>query len=195
MDAQEKKPERIARQEREITVPMVSNRDTYLAIAKEALGRALETEATHTQRLPNGSAGTVSVRDPEQASFKQSLIAIVFAGVYLDAFLSVAKRQQRRLRANQPKSGRKRKRSRKSRNRYASALETLGITDPEIVAASDRFKDARDHLVHEQPLTLGPGKPTKVHIAQREAEHAVSFIQIVTGRWVARQLELRTADG
>ena len=176
----------------EMTAPIISNRNTYLAIAEEALAKALEIEAKDSQPMPEQSPGTILVRDPAQASFKQSLIAIVFAGVYLDAFLSVATRHQRRVRIRQARVGSPHRRPRKSRNRYTSALTKLGITDAEILTACDRFKDARDQLVHEQPIKLSQGKSGEILIAQREAEHALSFVRAVTARWVAGQIERHT---
>jgi hypothetical protein len=111
--------------------------------------------------------------DQTQASFRQSLIAIVFAGVYFDALLYIAIRDRfgkgafERLEKQRGEKGDR-------RPRYIIQLEKLEITDSETLADCGRFNTARNDIVHEKAVEIMEAK--KVVIAQTEAEHAISFV-------------------
>src|SRR5689334_9733852 len=68
---------------------ILTNIDVYRAIALEALQRAEESGAAHRRPMPDGHAGSILTPDPTRTSFKQSMIAIVFAGMYLEALLHI----------------------------------------------------------------------------------------------------------
>lgn len=64
---------------------MLSNLNVYLSIAESALQEAHLLETDGRRPKPNGEAGIILTVDPRQQSFKQSLIAIVFSGIYFEA--------------------------------------------------------------------------------------------------------------
>jgi hypothetical protein len=64
---------------------MISNLDVYLAIAEEALAESERLEKLARRPQPDGEPGFIVTYDPERKSFKNSLVAIVFAGMFLEA--------------------------------------------------------------------------------------------------------------
>jgi hypothetical protein len=162
--------------------PVISNLDVYLAIATEALTRSQELDAEQTRPMPDGMPGQIITWDPTRSSFKHSLIAIVFAGVYLDALLYIANRNLQRA-SDARKVSKAGRQSRKGRGRYEVGLAKLGITDPELVEGCKRLNEARDGIVHERALEIGPPfVEEKMHVAQREAEHALTIVRRVADR-------------
>ena len=150
---------------------MMSNAHVYLAIAEGALAESKRLdEATRIPR-PDAQPGFVVTYDPEHTSFKQSLIAIVFAGIYLEALLymvgvgQLGKDEYMKI----------------DRKHYEEKLQALGVTDIETLATCKRFREARNDLAHEkaiEPLTIDG---TAFRTAQREAEIAVSFVRSIVG--------------
>ena len=68
---------------------VLTNLSVYLAIAEEALAETTRlSEAGRTPR-PDGQPGYIISSDPGHKSFKQSLIAIAFAGMYLEALFGL----------------------------------------------------------------------------------------------------------
>ena len=66
-----------------------SNLSVYIAIAEEAaVESARLLEAGRTPK-PDGEPGHIISLDPERRSFKQSLIAVAFAGMYLESLLGL----------------------------------------------------------------------------------------------------------
>jgi hypothetical protein len=70
-----------------VDVPLFSNIEFYEAIAKEALATVHELDAKERHPKPDESSGHVITWDPERRSFKNSLIAIAFASMWLEALL------------------------------------------------------------------------------------------------------------
>jgi hypothetical protein len=95
----------------------------------------------------------------------------VFAGVYLDALLYIVGTQRLG-----PSSYQK-----IERREYEVKLQALKITDPDTLKACKRFREARNDIVHEKAGEPVPGTLRKLHIAQHEAEHALSFVAHVSG--------------
>src|SRR5437870_4473242 len=116
--------------------PIISNLSIYLAIAKEALGESQRIAAS--QRSPRPGGGFIIQYDPDGTSFKQSLIAIAFAGIYLDALLHIE--GGRRL----GKTKYEKLRGKYGRNPvYEEKLAACGITDPQIVEECKAFRESR----------------------------------------------------
>ena len=67
----------------------MSNANVYIVIAEEALAESKQLDEASQRPKPDGQSGFVITYDPERTSFKQSLIAMVFAGIYLDALLYI----------------------------------------------------------------------------------------------------------
>ena len=150
--------------------PMLSNANVYLAIAEEALAESKKLDEASQKPRPDGEPGIVKTLDPERTSFKQSLIAMVFAGIYLDALLYIVgtdilgKDKYKKIEFR----------------RYEKKLRTLGITDTETLTTCKRFREARNDLVHEKAIALHTrvDKAT-FRTAQREAKIGVSFVRSI----------------
>lgn len=158
---------------------LISNLNLFRGMAEEAAARSLESLNAHRTPKPNGEPGFILSPDPERTSMKQALIAIAFAGMYLEALIRIATRQarQRGLRfvskANEEK-------------RYGGKLQAVGIKDDAIVNEANRFNEVRDDLVHEEPYELStePGAVNvlphiKNFVAQDEAQSAIKLISLV----------------
>lgn len=59
----------------------------YKAIADEAHKEMVQLMEAGRRPKPDGSAGWIFTHDPNHTSFKQSLISIVFTGMWLEALL------------------------------------------------------------------------------------------------------------
>ena len=149
---------------------MLSNADVYLTIAEEALETSKRHYEAARRPRPDGQPGCVITHDPDRTSFKQSLIAIAFAGVYLDALLYIV--GVGKLGNDVYKKI--------DRQHYEKKLEALDISDQEILSACKQFREARNDLMHEKAIDPQEiGKPT-FHEAQLEAESGVAFVRRIT---------------
>ena len=149
---------------------MLSNADVYLAIAEEALAESRKLDEAFIRPKPEGQPGTVKTFDPIRTSFKQSLIAMVFAGIYLESLLFIV---------GMEKLG-KDEYMKIDRKIYEKKLQCLGVTDTKTLATCERFRKARNDLVHEKAIELHNGLDgATFYTAQREAEKGVSFVQSI----------------
>ncbi len=149
---------------------MLSNANVYLAIAEEALAESKKLDEASQRPGPDGEPGIVKTLDPERTSFKQSLVAMVFAGIYLEALLymvgidKLGKDEYMKI----------------DRKHYEEKLRVLGVRDTETLKTCKRFREARNDLVHEKAIEPHAGiDGTTFHRAQREAEIGVSFVQSI----------------
>lgn len=154
---------------------VLTNVDTYLKIAREALAGAEAVSRANRRPAPGG--GEIVTYDPERRSFKLSLTAIVFAGVYLEAFLFIE--GTKRLGSSYPE-----------REPYEAKLKALGLFDLDLLAACSRFRQARNDLVHEKAARSS--EPLEFRVAQEEAIHAVAFVEQVMRLVQAPQPEEET---
>jgi hypothetical protein len=149
---------------------VLSNLDVYFSIAKDALAKSKKLEGSQRTPKPDGTRFVIT-HDPDRRSFKHSLIAIVFAGIFLDALLHIE--GKRRL-------GRSKYRKLKyEKMPYAKRLKTIGIDDEKLLMDCERFRQSRNDLVHEKAIEIWPSTKTRQQLrtAQEEAQHAMSFIQ------------------
>jgi len=146
---------------------VISNIDTYFAVAHEALKKSKRYDAQYRKPKPDGSPGHIITFDRGRKSFKNSLIAIVFAGVYLDALLFIVGTQ--RLGRRQYKLIKKAK--------YEERLKRLGCTDKQLLADCERFRRARNEVAHEQAAEPAAATLKELRFAQHEADHALKFIK------------------
>lgn len=71
-------------------MPVVhTNINVYLAVAEEAAADSNRLFEEGRSPRPNGESGYVIAFDPDRRSFKQSFVAIAFAGMYLEALLGL----------------------------------------------------------------------------------------------------------
>ncbi len=148
---------------------MLSNVTVYLAIADTALAEAQRLDAEGRRPKPNGEPGFIITFDPDQQSFKQSLIALVFAGVYLEALMYLVGIQRLG----------KREYLKIDRKKYEEKLLALGICDQELLSAGKRFREARNDLVHEKAVAIQEINASELKKAQHEAEVGVAFVRSV----------------
>lgn len=112
------------------------------------------------------------------------MIAIAFAGMYLDALLGLVGRA-RLSEASYEKI---------ELEKYEKKLRRLGIDDQTILANCTRFREARNDLIHEKALVFEvPGLNEKIHTkdhkegiskketygAQDEAAFGVEFVKSI----------------
>lgn len=158
---------------------IITDLSVYHSIAKDALAQSEQVSVANRRPKPDGSAGFIITFDPEQTSFKKSLIALVFAGIYFEALLWLE--GCRRMGEDKYRAIDKKK--------YEERLPELGISDPQLVASAKRFREARKDLVHEKATV----KPETLYWAQDEARHAVEFVNQITA--VIRGTDGRKSEG
>jgi hypothetical protein len=148
---------------------MTSNLHIYLSLAQNALRTAKRFTTAHRKPRPDGQPGYIITYDPKQKSFKHSLIAIVFAGIYFEALVYI---EGVRLLG-------KSKYKKISNAKYEVKLRALGMDDKSLLENCERFRKSRNDLVHEKADDFKSSK-TKLRFAQVEAQHAIDFILRVT---------------
>ena len=150
---------------------ITSNIDVYWSIADEA-HRAIHTdlEASRSPR-PDGEPGYVIRWDPDRRSFKNAMIAIVFAGMFLDALLYIAL-QRRFGRAEALKV---------DRLPHEERLKILGITDSVVLGRVQEFREARKDLVHEKAVEIADIGGQVMRTAQNSADSAMEVIREIRG--------------
>ena len=149
----------------------VSNVSVYLAIADEAFAEAQRLDDAARSPKPDGSPGSIIAYDPSRGSFKQSLIALTFSGIYLEALLYLKGTQRmgaRWLREMDNES-------------YENKLAELDITEPSFLASAKRLRNARRDVVHEKAVPVAELRPSELRWAQEEAAAAVRFVHAVAG--------------
>lgn len=87
--------------------------------------------------------------DPDRKSFKQSLIAIAFEGIYLKTLLGLIGRAK----LGEPVY------EKIERKTYEVKLRRLGIDDQGVLASCTRFRQARNDLIHEKPVDFKHRNP------------------------------------
>jgi hypothetical protein len=139
----------------------------YNAIAKDSLAESDRIRTAQMRPKPNGEKGYIINYDPESKSFKHSLIAIVFAGIYLEALLYI-KIVKRFGKTAYDKI---------DRSSYEKKLELLGITDLKLLNACKHFRTIRKELVHEKIFHQNESGNC---FAQDEAHKAIDLIDQIT---------------
>jgi hypothetical protein len=147
-----------------------SNLAVYLAIAEEAAAESARIiEASRTPKS-EGQPGFVITFDPERKSFKQSFIAIAFAGMYLEALLGLV---------GNMRLGKDLYKKVDRQTTYEEKLALLGVIDLSIQADCKRFREARNDLMHEKAVALENLGTAEIRRAQVEATFGVKFVKII----------------
>jgi len=150
----------------------VTNIRVYLVIAEEAAAESRRLDDAATVPKPDGQPGVVMAHDPQRRSFRQSFIAIAFAGMYLEALLALVGRE--RL------GDALYKKIDRAHTNYEEKLRLLGVHDAELLADCKRFREARNDLMHEKAIDLDSPDPTEEwRTAQHEASFAVETIRAI----------------
>lgn len=159
-----------------------TNLSVYLAIAEEALVVSKRLLEARRRPKPEGQPGYILSPDPQQKSFKQSLIAIAFAGMYSEVLLSLIGRARWGIGFYDERIDR--------RFIYEEKLKLLGIVDQSDLDSCTRFRETRNELIHEKSLDFGTPSPDKkihnkktrkkkIRVAQDEAAFGVEFVKSI----------------
>jgi hypothetical protein len=145
---------------------LVANLRVFRAIAEDA---AAEVKRLQDGERAAGSGGiTVVQRDPQQRSFKHSLIALAFAGSYLEALLRVVATERLGRECY----------AKLDRQKWENKLKALGVKDEGVIARCERFRKARNEVMHEEPLDLeAQTSRVPLVVAQAECEPAIELVR------------------
>ncbi len=141
-----------------------TNAHIFRAIADGAYKKMLEDMEDSVRPGPDGNR--IIVFDPEQKSFKQAMISIVFTCIWLEAVLH---------RLIVQKCGKERFTKEFDKSLYEQKLNSLDCKDDDLLQNVQRLRKARNHLVHEKAYCQfdDTGKFTgDLWVAQGEAENA-----------------------
>lgn len=159
--------------------PVFTNIATYKAIADAAHAQMIAAiEAGRRPKL-DGSPGWIITLDPEQTSFKQAMISIVFTGMWLEALmhqLIVRGHGEEVFKAYDFRS-------------YEDKLKLLGCEDEGILERAKRFRTTRKDLVHEKAYT----NDAEMRRAQDEAENAHELLTAVHNHFLKKSEEKAVA--
>ena len=150
---------------------IITNIDVYWSIAEEAHGAMRADLAKSMTPKPNGETGFIIRRDSDRRSFKNAMVAIAFAGMYLDALLYITL-HSRFGRADARKV---------DRLPHEERLEKLGVTDSAMLNRVKRFREVRRDLVHEKAVELADIGCQPMHTAQDAADNAISLMRDIRG--------------
>jgi hypothetical protein len=151
----------------------ITNSKIYIAIAEDAISESMKLLEEGISPLANPTVGGVQAVitfDPEQKSFKQSLIAIAFAGMYLESLLTLTctarlgKDLYKKIERNTV---------------YEEKLRMLGIVDAGTLTNCKRFREARNDLIHEKPIDLNTLNRQTFRTGQDEARFGVEFVKSI----------------
>ena len=149
---------------------VLTNLSVYLAIAEEALAESTRLSEVGRTPRPDGQPGYIISWDHERKSFKQSLIAIAFAGMYLEALFGLIAKE------NLGKDLCKKI----DRFSYEEKLGLLlGVYEKSVLASCTRFRKARNDLMHEKALDIETLGPSEIRTAQEEAVFGVEFVKSI----------------
>ena len=134
---------------------------------RSLLKRSEQALREHRRDKPDGQPGSITTFDPNRVSFKESLIALVFSGLYLEALLHIVGCQ---LLGHEEYE-------RIDRTTYEVKLKRLGIMDEQVIKGAERYRTSRNDIVHEKAYDSRYAE--KLQIAQDEARHAIALIHKV----------------
>jgi len=143
-----------------------SNVSIYKDIVNEAFTEMLSLKKESRVPKEDGSGGHIIKYDPDQRSFKHSMIVVAFMGMWLEAFFHHEMIKQH----SKTQFHKHRKDS------YREKLELIGINEPSILNKAKAFQKTRNDLIHEEAF-LDKGV---IKIAQDEAEQAHEIIEYVS---------------
>jgi|SRR5882724_166658 len=146
---------------------MLSNANIYRAIAEEAHASMRATLANVVKPKPDGAPGYILRSEPDRRSFKDAMVTVVFAGIYLEALLFLALTD--RFGRNEA--------LKIDRERYEERLKRLGVTNPDLLVQVAAFRQARKDLVHEKAVAPHELESQTIHIAQDTADSAIALLQ------------------
>lgn len=148
---------------------MFTNASVYKTIADEAYQKMVQSVEAGRRPKPDGSPGWIITYDPNQTSFKQAMISLVFTGMWLEAVMHLLV----------VKSHGKEKFTEYDFKSYEEKLSLLGCADQALLDSVLRFRKARKSLVHEK-AHFDDGE---IRCAQKEAENAHELLVAIYERF------------
>lgn len=148
---------------------LMTNANVYLAIAEEAQAESERLAKLARRPKPDGEPGVIVTYDPDQKSFKTSLITIVFATMYLEAlFYILGTKKFSSVKYNKEHD----------RKCLEDKLPLFDLKDDDLRIATKRLRERRKDLIHEKAdLTVNV-----FYAAQDEAKHAIVLVKTITER-------------
>ena len=119
---------------------ILTNVSIYRSIADTAYRAMAEDMGDNVRHRPDGGPSVIKVFDPEQTSFKQAMISVVFTCIWLEAtlhLLVVAKHGRSCF-------------EKIDRHTYEGKLQLLNCRDAEVLNKVERLRKARKDLIHEK---------------------------------------------
>ena len=143
-----------------------TNVRVFYKIAQEAYVMMSEDINSRRRKKPGNEPGYIITYDPNQTSFKNAFIVIVFSGVFLESILHLLIVKQKGIKAFEEND---------RKLNYESKFKLLGCDDESIMDLCKNFRAARREVVHE-----------KAHLdsesfrnAQKEAKSAIELVNKV----------------
>lgn len=152
---------------------VITNISVYKAIADEAHQKMHELMDAGRRPKPDGSDCWIITFDPSQNSFKQSMIAIVFTGMWFEALmhlLIVRAYGEQKFKEYDFKS-------------YEEKLRLVGCSEQEVIDRMTRFRMTRKALVHEK-AHFDDGE---IRRAQDEADNAHELLVALHNQFSPKQ--------
>jgi hypothetical protein len=146
--------------------PILTNVVIYRAIATEALSASEAWDKKHTR--PNGTGGFVRTLDLTHTSFKNSLVAVVFSGMVIEATMWIV--GCRKLGVAQYKKV--------DRDELEERLAPLGVSDAQLHDDLKAYREVRRALVHEKALPMSQDRSPN-STGQEEAKKAIRLMERV----------------
>lgn len=143
-----------------------SNLEIYLNITKDSFKKSQRFLNLNRKRIPGNEKGFILKFDPDHKAFKQSLITIVFAGMYMEALFHIV---------GSIRVGKSKWRKKYDGEKYECKLCALGIYDLELIGLCRRFREARNEIMHEKAFSK-----QKIRFAHEEAINAINVIKQVS---------------
>jgi len=156
-----------------------SNIAVYKAIADEAHQKMHELMDAGRRPRSDGSPGWIITYDQHQRSFKQSMIVIVFVGMWIEALMHLLiVREKGKEIFNKYDS-----------KPYEVKLQLLGCSDKITIDCATRFRKIRRELVHEKAY-FDNGE---IKRAQDEADNAYALLIALHSKFKLKQKYFGTA--
>ena len=157
--------------------PTLTNVRVYRSIADDAYKQMWADMDANVRPGREGSDCVVKIFDPEQLSFKQAMISVVFTCVWLEATLHLL------IVGN---IGRNAYTNKVDHSGYRDKLNLLDCWDEELLRHVDRLQQVRRELVHENAhfeYNDAGEFAGELRIAQDEAENARAVMLTVEKRF------------
>jgi hypothetical protein len=146
---------------------LMTNANVYFAIAEDAQAESERLAMLARRPKPDGDTGVIVTYDPDQKSFKNSLVAIVFAAMYLEALFYLLGTR---------KFGSAKYNKEYDRKCLEDKLLLFALKDDDLRIATKRLRECRRNLIHEKAdLTANV-----LHVAQDEGKHAIELVKTIT---------------